>query len=266
MNIVMKSGGTRRQALPWLLADALAPTAGILATLLFTMPTGTAGLVLAVFAGFFLYIGASDLIPESYHAHPKFLTTAMTLAGAAVLYLAVSVAAHAAPTTVDGIDVAETAQVGPSALVLNGAGKRTKFIFDVYVGGLYLTARQSDADKVLADPNSKRVSMILMRNLTAEQLSDALREGISLNSTREEIARLSKQLDALTATIKAVGSANKGDILTIDFLADGTTQFARNAQSKSEPIPGREFQRALLAIWLGPKPIQADLKKAMLGT
>lgn len=266
MNIVMKSGGTRRQALPWLLADALAPTAGILATLLFTMPTGSAGLVLAVFAGFFLYIGASDLIPESYHAHPKFLTTAMTLAGAAVLYLAVSVAAHAAPTTVDGIDVAETAQVGPSALVLNGAGKRTKFIFDVYVGGLYLTARQSDADKVLADPNSKRVSMILMRNLTAEQLSDALREGISLNSTREEIARLSKQLDALTATIKAVGSANKGDILTIDFLADGTTQFARNAQSKSEPIPGREFQRALLAIWLGPKPIQADLKKAMLGT
>ncbi len=47
------------------------------------------GIALALFAGFFLYIGASDLIPESYHAHPKFLTTAMTLAGAAVLYLAI---------------------------------------------------------------------------------------------------------------------------------------------------------------------------------
>ena len=265
MNIVMKNGGTRRQALPWLLADALAPTAGVLATLLVTMPTGTVGLVLAVFAGFFLYIGASDLIPESYHAHPKFLTTAMTLAGAAVLYLAVSVAAHAAPPTVDGIDVAETAQVGPSTLVLNGAGKRTKFIFDVYVGGLYLPAHQSDADKVLADANAKRVSMILMRNLSAEQLSDALREGISLNSTPEEVARFNQQLEALTAIIKGYGSANKGDILTIDFLADGTTQFGRNAQQKSEPIPGRDFQRALLSIWLGPKPIQADLKKAMLG-
>jgi zinc transporter ZupT len=43
-----------------------------------------------LFAGFFLYIGASDLIPESYHAHPKFLTTAMTLGGAAVLYLAIT--------------------------------------------------------------------------------------------------------------------------------------------------------------------------------
>jgi zinc transporter ZupT len=47
--------------------------------------------MLALFAGFFLYIGASDLIPESFHAHPKFLTTAMTLLGSAVLYLAISV-------------------------------------------------------------------------------------------------------------------------------------------------------------------------------
>ena len=47
-------------------------------------------MTLALFGGFFLYIGASDLIPESYHAHPKFLTTAMTLAGAAVLYFAIT--------------------------------------------------------------------------------------------------------------------------------------------------------------------------------
>ena len=62
---------------------------GIASTRLFTLPDGGFGIVLALFAGFFLYIGASDLIPESYHAHPKFLTTAMTVAGAAVLYLAI---------------------------------------------------------------------------------------------------------------------------------------------------------------------------------
>ena len=54
---------------------------GIAATLLFTLPGDGFGIVLALFAGFFLYIGASDLIPESYHAHPKFLTTAMTAGG-----------------------------------------------------------------------------------------------------------------------------------------------------------------------------------------
>jgi ZIP family zinc transporter len=62
----------------------------VVSTAFFTLPGSGFGTALALFAGFFLYIGASDLIPESYHAHPKFLTTAMTLAGAAVLYAAIS--------------------------------------------------------------------------------------------------------------------------------------------------------------------------------
>ena len=90
MNIVLKNGGSRAQALRWLAADALAPVAGVVSTYFFTLRGLWFGNALALFAGFFLYIGASDLIPESYHAHPKFLTTAMTLAGAAVLYLAIA--------------------------------------------------------------------------------------------------------------------------------------------------------------------------------
>lgn len=90
MNIVLKNGGSRAAGLRWLLVDALAPVLGVAATCFFTLPGEGFGTALALFAGFFLYIGASDLIPESYHAHPKFLTTAMTLGGAAVLYLAIS--------------------------------------------------------------------------------------------------------------------------------------------------------------------------------
>jgi zinc transporter ZupT len=90
MNIVMKNRGNRKLALRWLLADALAPVVGMASTRFFALPDSGFGTVLALFAGFFLYIGASDLIPESYHAHPKFLTTATTLAGAGVLYLAIA--------------------------------------------------------------------------------------------------------------------------------------------------------------------------------
>jgi zinc transporter ZupT len=90
MNIVLKNGGDRRQAFRWLLVDAIAPVAGVASTRFFTLPGSAFGTALALFAGFFLYIGASDLIPESYHAHPKFLTTAMTLVGAAVLYAAIA--------------------------------------------------------------------------------------------------------------------------------------------------------------------------------
>jgi zinc transporter ZupT len=89
MNIVQRNQGSRASGMRWLLIDALAPVAGIAATRLVQLPLQRFGVVLALFGGFFVYIGASDLIPESYHAHPKFLTTAMTLAGAAVLYLAI---------------------------------------------------------------------------------------------------------------------------------------------------------------------------------
>jgi ZIP family zinc transporter len=90
MSIVLKNGGDRSLAFRWLIVDAAAPVLGVASTFLFTLPGEGFGIALALFAGFFLYIGASDLIPESYHAHPKFLTTAMTLGGAAVLYLAIT--------------------------------------------------------------------------------------------------------------------------------------------------------------------------------
>jgi zinc transporter ZupT len=92
MNVVLKNGGAKNQALRWLAADAVAPGLGILATFFVAVPERFFGIVLAVFFGFFLYIGASDFIPESFHAHPKFLTTLMTVIGAAVIYAAISIA------------------------------------------------------------------------------------------------------------------------------------------------------------------------------
>jgi ZIP family zinc transporter len=89
MNLVLRRPGARGTAMRWLLLDAIAPVAGIASTSFFVLPQRAFGVALALFGGFFLYIGASDLIPESYHAHPKFLTTAMTLIGAAVLYGAI---------------------------------------------------------------------------------------------------------------------------------------------------------------------------------
>jgi zinc transporter ZupT len=88
---ILRGGGKVRQALPWLLLDAAAPVLGAASTLLFRIPQASIGLVLGVFGGTFLYLGASDLIPESQHAHPRAATTLMTLFGAGVLYLAVRV-------------------------------------------------------------------------------------------------------------------------------------------------------------------------------
>lgn len=92
VNMILKSGGNRRVAFKWLLLDACAPVVGVLSTLFFRVQEAYLGLILAVFCGFFLYIGASELLPESHHAHPTKWTTFMTLLGIAVLYIAIRLA------------------------------------------------------------------------------------------------------------------------------------------------------------------------------
>ncbi len=90
--LTLKNNGSTKLAFRWLLADAVAPLIGVLSTYFFTLSGSTLGLVLAVFCGFFLYIGASDLLPESHHGHPKLSTSVLTVLGALVLYLAVHLA------------------------------------------------------------------------------------------------------------------------------------------------------------------------------
>ncbi len=93
VNMILKGKGKDKQALNWLIADALAPAVGVIATLFFSVGETTLGLILSVFTGLFLYIGASDLVPESHHRHPAFLTTVMTILGMGVIFAAI----HFAP-------------------------------------------------------------------------------------------------------------------------------------------------------------------------
>jgi zinc transporter ZupT len=76
----------------WLTLAALAPLVGIGLSMLISLPEESLGLILAVFAGLFLYLGASDLIPESHHRHPTLWTTSSTILGMAVIYLAIRIA------------------------------------------------------------------------------------------------------------------------------------------------------------------------------
>lgn len=92
VNMILKNKGERVRAFWWLLVDACAPVLGILSTMFFTVEESTLGLLLALFSGFFLYIGASDLLPESHHAHPVRWTTISTVLGVLVLYIVIRLA------------------------------------------------------------------------------------------------------------------------------------------------------------------------------
>lgn len=92
VSAILKNGGSRLMALRWLLVDASAPVIGIvIGSLLAVSEQQLAGL-LAIFAGFFLYIGASDLLPESHHAHPMRWTTVATIVGMVTIYIIIHLA------------------------------------------------------------------------------------------------------------------------------------------------------------------------------
>ncbi len=92
VGMVLTHRGSRAKAFWWLLVDALTPLAGILTTFLFHANDVSLGVILAVFSGFFIYIGASELLPESHHRHPTLWTTCATALGVLVMYIAIKLA------------------------------------------------------------------------------------------------------------------------------------------------------------------------------
>jgi zinc transporter ZupT len=89
INVIIKDNGKRKSAIIWLIFNGLAPIAGASSTFLYHLPQEKLGILLALVAGFFIYIGASDFIPDSQAKSPGFKTALLTFAGIIVIYLAV---------------------------------------------------------------------------------------------------------------------------------------------------------------------------------
>jgi len=182
------------------------------------------------------------------------------------MWLAVAtIGAYAAE--VGGVKLEDRLRLTPTGpeLVLNGAGIRTRAIFKVYVGALYLSEKKTAANDVLALAGPKRVSMTMLRDLTAQQLSEALAEGIRNNASAAEQEALKGRIDELLGIMDALNEAKKGDAILLDFLPESGTRVMVNGRPRGKPIAGEDFYRALLKIWLGDKPVDGDLKKGMLG-
>lgn len=92
VNMIIKNKGGRKSAMKWLIADALAPAAGVVVTYFVVVSGPELGLILSIFIGLFLYISASELIPESHHNHPAIWTTMSTIIGMALIGLVVYIA------------------------------------------------------------------------------------------------------------------------------------------------------------------------------
>ncbi len=162
-----------------------------------------------------------------------------------------------------GIAFAAAAQAADE-LSLNGTGVRKRVFFEVYSIGLYLPKKTSSAEEAISAPGPKRVEIRMLRDVSAEQFSDALAEGIRANHSAAEAKALEPKVKQLAATMAEMKEAKKGMLISLDWNGKAT-QLRVDGKPAGAPIEGEDFYRALLRIWLGEKPVQDDLKKALLG-
>ena len=147
-------------------------------------------------------------------------------------------------------------------LVLNGLGlrKATFLAIRVYVAGLYLPQKSSDPGQILAAQQPWQIVLHFVRDVDASDIRGAFAEGFE-KSAGDKLAALQPRIATLT---EAIQDLKKGE--TLSFVNDPAKGITADMNGKSgDPIQGADFATALLAIWLGPEPPNADLKSGLLG-
>lgn len=188
-----------------------------------------------------------------------------TFRNAALLASLLTLCPDASAIEAGGVRFADQITLAGSELVANGAGVRSRFVFDVYAMALYLPARATTAEAVAAQGGVRRIALQLMRDVSAEDFVGALKAGLQANLSPAELSALKPQIDQFGETLMAVKEVKKGTPVTIDYLPPSGTRITIAGQVRGSDIAGRDFHDALLKVWLGGKPVQADLKTRLLG-
>ena len=187
---------------------------------------------------------------------------------ALLLLIAVAGIPAAQAVEIEGVQIDDKVVLanGVPELALNGAGVRPKFaFFKIYIGSLYLVQKKNDNEAIFADPGPKRVSMhIITTEVTAQDLIASMNNALAVNLSPHELALIEKRIRDLNSMMSSLKTLSKGNVVHLDYLPDIGTRVIVNGQERIT-IPGEDFFRAMLHIWIGNKPVDGRLRDAMLG-
>ena len=174
-------------------------------------------------------------------------------------------AARAQTTEVGGVKFENTMQVGTTKLQLNGAGVRYKAVFKVYAAGLYLSAKASTPEAVLAASGPRLLQIVMLREIDANELGKLFTKGMEQNAPREDF---SKSINGIMRMSEVFSSRKKlaaGESFALEWVPGVGTTILVNGKASGEPVKEPEFYSSLMKIWLGQSPADASLKEALLG-
>jgi hypothetical protein len=147
-------------------------------------------------------------------------------------------------------------------LILNGGGIREKLFMDIYIGALYLPEKTGSARAILSATGPASVRMhFLYKEVSREKIIDGWHDGLSANLTGPEYTALQPRLEQFNSLFRSMRS---GEVISIDYVPGSGTAVRINGKLQGT-VPGNDFFRALLKIWLGDRPVSKSLKQGMLG-
>lgn len=166
----------------------------------------------------------------------------------------------------DGVKLPDDAHLhlGTSNLVLNGAGVRSRYMFDLYVVALYLKDKKTSAETVMDYEGDKRIVLHMLRTINQQDLFYGLNQGIKKNTSDTELLNMKDELDGFSKILHNFGLTTKDETIEFDYRRGLGTEISVNGNQRGT-IPGHAFYNALLRVWLGDKPVQENLKLKLLG-
>lgn len=168
-----------------------------------------------------------------------------------------------AQVTINGVTLPATLKAGDETISLNGGGIRKKLFFKLYVGGLYLAKKSSDANTIISADEAMAVKLqITSGMISSENMSEAITEGFE-NSTNGNTAPLKSKITEFVNTFKKEEIV-EGNVFDVIYVPGVGVQSYKNGKLQGT-IEGMDFKKALFGIWLCDKPADEDLKAAMLG-
>lgn len=187
------------------------------------------------------------------------------LLAVASLLMAAALPAAAQNFDTAGVKYEPSAQVAGTTLPLHGAGVRYKAIFKVYTAGLYLNAKAGTPEAVLANPGPKRMHIVMLRDIDANELGKLFTRGMEDNAPRESFVKSIPGTIRMGEIFAAKKRLNTGENFSVEYVPGVGTSVLVNGKAMGEPIKEPEFFNSLLLIWLGKSPADRNLKESLLG-
>ncbi|MDT3678100.1 MAG: chalcone isomerase family protein [Burkholderiaceae bacterium] len=182
--------------------------------------------------------------------------------------LAAAFALLAAPASraieVAGVALEDSIELGGALLQLNGAGERTLYVVRTYVAALYVARPSSQAHAILGQSGPRRLSLTMLAALSTDWVVDRIVAAMRANMADDAFALLQPRLARLLEPLLALERLQKGDRVDVDAIG-GSIRVSVDGRALGAEAPGGDLFDALLRAFIGERPLDAALGRALLG-